>query len=685
MSVTGSAPSGPALGFRPGLDGVRAVAVLAVIAYHLGAPWMRGGFLGVDLFMVLSGYLITALLLLEVEGSGRVALGRFWVRRVRRILPAIVVLLGALALYAWWFATPVERVSLRWDAIASLTSWANWRFVVDGSGYWAQFGPPSPLTHMWSLAVEEQFYVVWPLAVGLVAMTVRGERVRRRLLWVAAVGAVASAVAMVVLYDPAFPSRAYLGTDARVQALLIGAIGAIVIRPGRTRPPLAAGVVRVVGPLAAVAVLLALALADDRAGWMYRGGFTAFAVVALAAIVTASEHAGPLAAVLRVRPLVWIGQRSYGWYLWHWPLIVLLTPDRLGPVDTGLARALVVLALTVGCAELSYRFVERPARTFGLRLPGRVIPIAVATSLAATTVAVVVTTRVSLPDRPELGRTDLALVRPPATTVPPPPLEPSAPIDGDESIGADGSGDLRFPGPGDIVFVDPPVDPAVDLLGAVAGPVSSDRPVRRILFQGDSVAIFSALPLGEALAATGVELDDRTFPGQSIANPDVLTAIEFADADLSVWYVSLWDVGDADEIRAHHERFVEISLAAGADVVFVDRPPVDPELETDERQWPRRLAAELALADPTRVHFLDASPVWGTEMVIDADGDGIPERMLDGVHVCPQGSARWTAWFLDELSTRYPSIVPPDPAVWLDGDWLDDPHWAANVGQCDPV
>lgn len=695
MSVTGSAPAststgtaGASIGFRPGLDGLRAVAVLAVIAYHLDAPWMRGGFLGVDLFMVLSGYLITGLLLAEAEragGAGRISLRSFWARRIRRILPAVVVLLIAVALYAWWFATPVERASLRWDAVASLTSWANWRFIVDGSGYWAQFGPPSPLTHMWSLAVEEQFYLVWPLVVAGVAAVSVGARRRRLLLAVAVAGTLASFVAMIALYDPAFPSRAYLGTDTRVQTLLIGAIGALLLRPGPDRAPLGRATVRVAGPLAAVGVVAALVAVDDRAAWMYHGGFTAFALGALVLVVAAGEHRGPLAGVLRVGLLVWIGQRSYGWYLWHWPLIVWLTPERLGPFGEGSARVAVVLAGTVACAEVSYRMVERPLRTAGGPRPGPVLPVAAAASLVVTATALVTTTRVTVPERPILGVADLALVEP-APPRPAPLVEPSAPIGPEVPTGADGTGSaVPFPGPGDIVFVEPPVDPDDDLVAAAAGPMPSEREIRRILLQGDSIAIFSAMPLGEALAAAGVDFDDRTFPGQTISNPAVLDAVEHSGADLSVWYVSMWDTGDPDEVRAHHERFVAASIAAGADVVFVDRPPVDPELETDERQHPRRLAAELARADPARVHLLDASPVWGGRMVIDADGDGIPERMLDGVHVCPQGSARWTAWFLDELARRYPSLEPPDPSTWLDGSWLDDPHWAANVGQCDLV
>lgn len=338
----------------------------------------------------------------------------------------------------------------------------------------------------------------------------------------------------------------------------------------------------------------------------------------------------------------------------------------------------MILLATFVAAAVSYRLVEQPARGAGNRGPALRLPIAVAGSVALTATALVLATGVAAPDRPELRVTDLATpaLEPPRTPEPP---EPSAATGAPEPVGADGS-ELPaggFPGPGDIVLA------GADPVAAADTSAPPARPVRRVLLQGDSVAIFSALPLGEALSATGVELDDRTFPGQTISNPDVLEAVEQSGADLSIWYVSMWDVGDPDELRAHHERFVSASLDAGSDVVFVDRPPVDQSLETAERQAARRIAAEVAAAHPDDVHFLDPTPVWGTELRIDADGDGLPERMVDGVHVCPQGAARWTAWFLEELSVHYPDVTPPDPTAWLDGRWLDDPHWAANPGQCD--
>jgi peptidoglycan/LPS O-acetylase OafA/YrhL len=660
VSATGSAPSGSSsLGFRPGLDGIRAVAVLAVIAYHLDAPWMRGGFLGVDLFMVLSGYLITSLLLLEHERSGRVSLRAFWARRVRRILPAVVVLLGALAVYAAFWSNAVERASLRWDSIAALTSWANWRFVVDGSGYWATFSAPSPLTHFWSLAVEEQFYVVWPLVVAGALVMAAGRR--RVVALVAASGIVASAVAMGMLYDPLSPSRAYLGTDTRVQTLLVGALGAVMLRPAPHRIVATQRWWRWAGPVAAGIVVLALVAVRDQAAWMYRGGFTAFALVALVLVVASGEAGGAVRRVLGVPLLVWIGRRSFGWYLWHWPLIVLLTPDRI-QVD-GLARVVVVLVLTVVAAELSFQLVEQPVRTGRFRLRTRHVPVSAMAAAAALIVGTALgfATRVPPPERPDL--TADALVLEPLTR----PIVPSTP---DEAPHERTRGLDPFPG---VALL--PNTPA-------AREVASTRPVERVLIQGDSVALFSALPVVEAFANAGIEVENRTFAGQSLANPVVLDVVAQSGADLSIWHLSLWDTGDPADVRRHHERFVEASLAIGADVVFVDRPPVRDDLETAERQLPRQIAAELAEADP-RVHLLDPSTLWGGRVVLDSDGDGLPERFRDEVHVCPQGSARWTAWLLEKLSFRYEAVTPGDPAGWIDAAWLDSPHWAANPGQCD--
>ena len=200
---------------QPALDGLRGAAVAGVLLFHAGH--LRGGYLGVDAFFVLSGFLITSLLLAEGARTGTVALGAFWARRARRLLPALLAVLAFVAVYSLVVASAAERTTIRGDGLATLGYFANWRAIFSGTDYWALFGSPSPLEHTWSLAIEEQFYLVWPLL--LVAITAAP----RRVLALAGGLAIASFVWMQVLYDPASPSRVYFGTDTRLASILIGA------------------------------------------------------------------------------------------------------------------------------------------------------------------------------------------------------------------------------------------------------------------------------------------------------------------------------------------------------------------------------------------------------------------------------------------------------------------------------
>ncbi|MFG1923444.1 acyltransferase family protein [Cryptosporangium sp. NPDC048952] len=329
--------------YRPGLDGVRAVAVVAVVVYHLGAAWLPGGFLGVDVFFALSGFLITTLLVTRAGEGARVDLIDFLGRRARRLLPAALVMVVVVAVVGAFTATPDRLGPLRLDGIWTVLQAANWRFVVSGQSYVEAFAPPSPLRHAWSLAVEEQFYLVWPIVVAVLL------RWRRVLLAAGVVGAVVSAGWMRHLYAAPDPSRAYYGTDTRAHALLVGAVLAIVLLgPGRDRW------VRVLGWLALPAALvlaLAFALVSDSWAGYYRGvGFG----VALAAtvLVGAVASAGAVGRVFGAGPLPWVGRRSYSLYLWHWPVFCWLESYGVG----------AKLGLTVVLALLSYHLVEVPLR-----------------------------------------------------------------------------------------------------------------------------------------------------------------------------------------------------------------------------------------------------------------------------------------------------------------------------------
>jgi len=362
--------------YQPALDGLRALAVAAVLLYHGQVGWVPGGFLGVDLFFVLSGYLITTLLLAEWEGRGGIDLKGFWARRARRLLPALFLMLAAVAAYGALLAPAATRARLRWDGLATLGYAANWRFAISHLPYFAQFGDPSPLTHMWSLGIEEQYYLLWPLLLlGLLGLA--GRRARRGLptplLGLVLLGALGSALLMALLYQPGTdPSRVYYGTDTRAQALLLGGALAIALaRLGRPLPRVLADSLGVAGLGGLAALMLRV---PDTATWLYRGGFALAAVAAAGAIVAAvqPEGDGRVRELLSLAPLPAIGRISYGLYLWHWPVDVALSPERtrLGPVPLLAVR----LAATFALALLSYFLLEQPIRQGALRRRGLARP-----------------------------------------------------------------------------------------------------------------------------------------------------------------------------------------------------------------------------------------------------------------------------------------------------------------------
>ncbi|HSD79080.1 MAG TPA: acyltransferase, partial [Solirubrobacteraceae bacterium] len=351
----------PALPHRPGLDGIRALAVAAVLLYHGGVAWAPGGFLGVDVFFVLSGYLITSLLLAERRANGRVDLRAFWLRRARRLLPAVVVVIAAVVAVTAAFL-PGELAATRADALASLLYVQNWHLILGDQSYFAAFGRPSPLLHLWSLSIEEQFYLLWPLALGA-GLVVLG---RGRTAAAVAVAAVASAVLMAALSDPAGdPSRAYFGTDTRATPLLVGALLAFAwppvrdgVRTGRGAGPLLDAVA-----VAALAVLaLAVARRHDYDPATYRGGLVVVALASAALVAAVAHPATRAGRALGARPLRWGGRRSYGIYLWHWPVMVVTRPGLDVPWSATVLVPLQIL-VTVALAAASYRWVERPFHT----------------------------------------------------------------------------------------------------------------------------------------------------------------------------------------------------------------------------------------------------------------------------------------------------------------------------------
>jgi peptidoglycan/LPS O-acetylase OafA/YrhL len=412
----------------PALDGVRALAVALVLADHGGIPGMAGGFLGVDVFFVLSGFLITSLLLDELGRSGRIDLADFWIRRARRLLPALMLMVLTVAVGRQFFS-PEAIAGLRDDAVAAFFWAANWMFVADKTDYFTQGAPPSPLQHAWSLGVEEQYYIVWPILLVAVAVLL-AARARRRhtratvggvrlaVFLVATLGALGSAAAAILLATNATRDRVYFGTDTRAQALLVGAAAsALLVRDwpalnrgwSLIRSRWAKWTARLL-PVIGLALLAAAAHYATGTAREFRDGLLIAVAVAAALVIVpvALDQRGPVAVVLAWRPLAWLGAISYGVYLWHWPIFLVLNGQRTG--WTGLSLFGIRCAVTLAVSVASYWLIERPIRRWRpIRVP--LLPLAAATAATAAAVTMVV-----VPVGPRMGSGPAAASLPPGVS-----------------------------------------------------------------------------------------------------------------------------------------------------------------------------------------------------------------------------------------------------------------------------
>ena len=365
------------------LDGLRGLAVVAVLIFH--SDLLVGGYLGVDVFFVLSGYLITAILLVEVQTSGRIALGAFWVRRARRLLPALFLVIVAVAGYAAVFAGPTELGRIRADGFATLGYVANWRSIFAHVDYWELFRRPSPLEHTWSLAIEEQFYVIWPLAMlGVLRWARRRGDVkgfaRRAFVVSTGLAAMGAGWALWIWFSDHNATRIYFGTDTRAPAILLGAAAAGWIQwRGAAREVRARRAVEIVGLVGLG--FLAFACVRLEGDALFEGGLLASSVAAVAVLIAAANpRPGIVARFLAIKPLVALGLVSYGLYLWHWPIYLVLDASRTGLEGWTLFG--VRFAVTLVVAIASYVVVEQPIRKgFGSWTQYRVIVPVIAVAL----------------------------------------------------------------------------------------------------------------------------------------------------------------------------------------------------------------------------------------------------------------------------------------------------------------
>ncbi|MBI5975382.1 acyltransferase family protein [Staphylococcus canis] len=349
--------------YLPGLDGLRAISVIGIIVYHLNAQWLSGGFLGVDTFFVISGYLITSLLMFEYENYGRINLAQFWIKRFKRLIPAMLFVTSFAVLYVLLFEQSLLH-SIKGDAQAALLYYSNWWYIFQDVDYFDQF-KPMPLKHLWSLAVEEQFYIFYPIILILFLKYFKSQRKVTLAFFV--VSLVSLVWMMIVAAIDTNLSRAYFGTDTRLQTLLLGAMFAFIWPAFKLKldpPKLGRRIVDAFGSIALIGLIALFWMVNEEQDWLYMGGFYLISMLTLIVIASTVQPQGVLSKILSNPLFIYIGKRSYSLYLWHF-VVVTFVHKHFVAGQYPFYVYIIDIILTVLMAELSYRYVETPFRRYG--------------------------------------------------------------------------------------------------------------------------------------------------------------------------------------------------------------------------------------------------------------------------------------------------------------------------------
>ena len=645
------------------LDGFRAIGLLLIVGFHFGVSGMPGGFVGVDVFYVLSGYLITGLLLGEWGRAARIALGAFWLRRARRLLPALLVVLVVVALVVRFTYPAGLYPDLRMDDLSALFYFSNWWQIASSGNYFVATGAVSPLTHTWSLAVEEQFYLVWPLVVvAVLHVGRRFDRGVKLLLGVSLVGVLASATEMFVGYHPGVDiTRLYFGTYTHAQSILIGAALACALtlvqrRRGRegmapdARSVPARVVLTAVGLAGIAGTVVLTCTMNGTSGFAYRGGFLLSALSAAAVILGAvCVTRGPIARVLSLPPMVWIGTVSYGAYLWHFPVLIELDSARTGTRGPGLLALRV--ATTFALAAASYYLIERPvmegtfwrslkaAMPAALALAGTVAVVVAATTSTAATAASPdhrqVTTRSTLP----------------------------APVHAQlESVGAFAGRPIRFALIGDSLAITLSVGlaegsvPRYGIQVFDQGVFGCDYDTSTAISEGSPVVPYNSC------------LQWRQLYAQDIAqtHPDVVGLLtgRWTITDRVVDGVTVhvgepaWDA----HVVAEYSDIVGFLASQGVKVVLFTLPYFDPPQEAPDgsvfpENQPDRVTAfnrdlaRVAALHRGRVTLVNLNSILCPEGRFQTVVDGVVARWPDGVHVTVAGGVWLQSRILPTVAT----------------------------------
>ncbi|HVA44413.1 MAG TPA: acyltransferase family protein [Acidimicrobiales bacterium] len=678
---------GGPVGVMPALDGLRALAVLAVIGYHGALGWLQGGFYGVDAFLVLSGFLITTLLVSEWDRSGGISLSGFWARRARRLLPALLLMLSGVALVVGLFPGVLSTAHLEADAVSSLLYMANWHLAAEHASYFSAYQAQSPLLHTWTLAIEEQFYVVWPLVVlALIGRRsplarILNSRTRRlgAVLAVAVVGALASAAWMVHLAPAGDldPSRAYYGSDTRAQGLLIGAAVALVcalwgpVRTVRGRRALGG-----LGLAGAVGVGAIWSLVPETSPLAFHGGFLLISLACAALVASAARvPAAPVSRVLSLAPIRYLGRVSYGMYLWYWPVLLVMTGARTGL--HGYVLLGLRLAVIVGLASASYRWVETPIRRGAL--PGWRALVALPVTAGATALGMLVA----------VAAAPLAGAAAPASSISylassAQPASPATPV---TEVPTTGAPTTSTPGTRVAAATPALVTAASTAIKEAAS--GGSRPVR-ILLVGDSMAGTLGVGLAQAAGDYGAQIVNEGQAGCSVSmsgqikvldfqldpsapcavndpaalladmagwvrryQPDVVVYLarsEVLDQQLDGQWMHLGDPAFDAWVRSRFEAMVPVLSSGGAKVVLMTTPYYDTGEEANGSPWPEDTPARVvednsiitSVAGPGGAALINLNAITSPNGSFTPGVGGVALRCQDGAHFTAAGG-RWLA------------------------------------------
>jgi peptidoglycan/LPS O-acetylase OafA/YrhL len=628
---------GTQLSYMPALDGIRAVSILGIMFNHGGFAWAAGGIISVNVFFVLSGFLITLLLMKEWTKSSTIKLRAFWARRARRLLPALFVLLGGIGAYALWFAPSGNGSALRGDGLSALFYFSNWHQILTGQSYFVQVSALSPLLHTWTLAIEEQFYIVWPLVVLAVLKLSKSPRV---LLVVTVLGVAASALEMALLFHPGLdPSRLYYGTDTRAQDILVGATAGILLagRGPSTNRRARSGYSWLVVVAAAVFVW-EWSKINGSSSFPYRGGFlVADVMVALVIVGVVKAPMGIPSRLLSLRPLTFVGRISYGLYLWHWPVFLVLNHARTGLENYSLFA--VRVAVTFVFAVLSWYLVETPVRqmTFGTWRSWAWVP----AGIVAVVVVLVVATSFDLT----------------------PPFTNSTAVQREAFYA------LNFP----------------------------SQPHRvKVLFVGDSLSLYLGYGLAPYAAHYGVTIGGRAVSGCGLASAQPYNLhgtptsslglcsewparfkqdIDSLHPDVAVLIVGWWETMDRyyqgrwqhlgqpsfDAYEtAQFEQAIGILSSEGAHVALMTSPYFDTGEQLDGQPWdedsPARVKELNRIIETVAAQHPGVVSVLPLNKYLDPDGHftwtihGQVMRLGDGIHTTPAAGPYLAPKLLPELA-----------------------------------